>query len=208
MKLSPLLNQMLLVCLCLFALTGQSIADPLSEAKRADTSGNYAEAAKLFKPLAEQGNAEAQYFLGVIYGNGHGVPQDYKEAVKWYRLAAEQGDTRSQQQLGAIYSLGSMVPQVPLDYQEAVKWYRLGAEQGDATAQSFLGLMYKIGHGVPQDYVLAHMWENVAAANADASNSQHIVVYRDDIATHMTPEQIAEAQKLARKCTANKFKGC
>ena len=54
-------------------------------------AGDYATALQEWRPLAEQGNADAQYNLGVMYDNGQGVPQDYAEAVKWYRLAAEQG---------------------------------------------------------------------------------------------------------------------
>ena len=52
---------------------------------------DYAEAVKWYRLAAEQGDADAQYNLGVMYDNGQGVPQDYAEAVKWYRLAAEQG---------------------------------------------------------------------------------------------------------------------
>ena len=52
---------------------------------------DYKEAIKWYRLAAEQGNANAQYNLGLMYDNGEGVPQDYKEAVKWYRLAAEQG---------------------------------------------------------------------------------------------------------------------
>ena len=55
------------------------------------------------KRLAEDGDAEAQNDLGVMYGNGEGVPQDYKEAVKWYRLAAEQGVAAAQYNLGGMY---------------------------------------------------------------------------------------------------------
>jgi TPR repeat protein len=53
---------------------------------------------------------------------------------------------------------------VPLDDAEAMQWYRKAAEQGDKMAQANLGEMYAKGHGVPQDYVLAHKWLNLAAA--------------------------------------------
>ena len=55
-------------------------------------AGDYATAMKEWRPLAEQGNADAQYNLGFMNSNGNGVPQDDVEAVKWYRLAADQGD--------------------------------------------------------------------------------------------------------------------
>src|SRR5450756_2584758 len=205
MRLGHLLKQMLLVCVCLFALTGQAIADSLSDAKRVYDAGDYAKAATLFRPLAEQGDASAQLELGVMYDNGEGVLQDDKEAVKWFRLAADQGNADAQFNLGVMYDNGGGVPQ---DYTEAVKWFRLAAEQGDAKAQANLGAKYDKGQGVSQDYALAYMWANIASAKAPASELQQIVSYRDSIAKKMTAQQIAEVEELARKCTAKKFKGC
>ena len=73
---------------------------------------DYETAYKLFLPLAEQGDADAQFNLGVMYDEGDGVPQDYKEAFKWYRLAAEQGDAFAQFELGVMYDERLGVPQV------------------------------------------------------------------------------------------------
>src|SRR5450756_771360 len=89
--MNQLLKQVLLVCVCLLALTGQAIADSLSDAKRAYHAKDFAKAASLYTPLAKQGNADAQTELGVMYDNGQGVTQDYKEALKWFQLAAAQG---------------------------------------------------------------------------------------------------------------------
>ena len=79
-----------------------------------------------------------------------------------------------------------------------MKWYRLAADQGLDLAQSNLGNMYDNGYGVPQDYIQAHMWFNLAAAqgNEDAIGN------RDIIAGKMTPSQIEEAQRLAREWIA------
>ena len=85
---------------------------------------------------AEQGNAEAQFNLGVAYFKGKGVPQDHAEAVRWCRLAAEQGHAEAQCDLGLCYATGYGVLQ---DYKEAMKWYHLAAEQGDVKAQFYLG---------------------------------------------------------------------
>ena len=60
---------------------------------------DYSTALREWTPLAEQGDALAQYNLGLMYDKGQGVPQDYKTAVKWYTLAAEQGDPDSQRNL-------------------------------------------------------------------------------------------------------------
>jgi len=84
---------------------------------------------------------------------------------------------------------------VPVDEQEAVRWYRLAAEQGDAAAQFNLGVMYAKGHGLPKDYVLAHMWMNLAAAKG----VEGAVKACDFLEKHMTPAQLAEAQRKARE---------
>ena len=164
-------------------------------------AGNYATAVQEFKKAAEQGNAEAQFNLGVMYSNGRGVLQDDKEAVRLYRLAAEQGIAQAQYNLGIMYNNGEVVLQ---DYKEAVKWYRLAAEQGKANAQFNLGNMYANGRGVIQDNVYAHMWWNIAASEGSETAKEN----RDIIAKQMTPSQIAEAQKLARECVAKDYKGC
>ena len=109
---------------------------------------------------ANQGDAIAQYTLGVMYATGQGVPQDSAQAVKWLRLAADQGDAWAQYNLGYMYDIGQGVPQ---DYTQALKWLRLAADQGNALAQHNLGLMYAKGLGVPQDYAQALKWTRLAA---------------------------------------------
>jgi TPR repeat protein len=83
-----------------------------------------------------------------------------------------------------------------------MKWYHLAAEQGHALGQHNLGFAYGTGQGVPQDYVQAHFWTNLAASRLPASQLKmrdNAVKFRDALAVSMTPEQIAEAQKLARE---------
>ena len=118
------------------------------------------------------------------------------DAVAAIRVAAEQGVADAQFNLGSMYDLGLGVPQ---DDAEAVRWYRLAAEQGDAGAQYNLGLMYEHGRGVPQDYVAAHMWLNLAGAQSSGDECDTYVKARDAVSVRMTPEQIAEAQRLARE---------
>ena len=159
--------------------------------------GDYATAFREWHPLAKQGNAKAQYNLGVMYGNGLGVTQDYPRSVKWYRKAAEQGNAISQFNLGFMYDKGRGIPQ---DYAEALQWYRKAAKQGNADAQFFLGFMYDAGRGVPQDYAQAHMWYNLAASRFPTGEGRDIAVNnRDLLAKVMTPAQISEAQRLARE---------
>ena len=64
------------------------------EGKAAYDRGNSATALREWRPLAEQGHARAQLYLGIMYSNGRGAPHDFAEATKWYRLAAEEGHAR------------------------------------------------------------------------------------------------------------------
>jgi TPR repeat protein len=95
-----------------------------------------AEVVKSYVQAAAQGNALAQYNLGVSYEQGKRVPRNYAEAVKWFRQAAAQGFAPAQYNLGWMYHRGEGVPR---DYAEAVKWYRQAAAQGYASAQLNLG---------------------------------------------------------------------
>ena len=72
-----------------------------------------------WRAAAEQGNARAQYNLGVCYANGWGVAKDPEQAVYWYRKAAEQGDARAQFNLGVCYANGRGVAKDP---EQAVYW--------------------------------------------------------------------------------------
>ena len=80
---------------------------------------------------AEEGDAEAQSTLGLMYHYGKGVNQDHQLAVKWYRRAAEQGFAEAQYSLGTMYYLGKGVPK---DFVLAYKWYNLAAAQGNKNA--------------------------------------------------------------------------
>ncbi len=167
------------------------------EATAAYQRGDYATALREWRPLAEQGVADAQYNLGVMYGEGLGVPQDYAEAVGWWRKAAEQGNAKAQYNLGLMYRKGQGVPQ---DDARAVKWFRKAAEQGIAGAQRNVGVMYSQGRGVSQDYVQGYMWADLAVSSYPPGMKRDgAVKNRDIVAKVMTPAQISEAQKLARE---------
>jgi uncharacterized protein len=86
------------------------------------------------RPLADQGNAEAQVKLGFMYVAGEGIPQDYIEALKWFRLAADQGQANAQCFLGPIYFEGRGVPQ---DYVSAHMRLDLAAAAGIEDAAEY-----------------------------------------------------------------------
>ena len=154
--------------------------------------GDFATALREWRPLAEQGDARAQYNLGVLYRKGRGVPQDDVQARQWYEKAAAQGQAKAQYNLGTLYLNGGGVPK---DYQQALRWFRMAADQGEALAQTKIGIMYDDGQGVPHDFVQAHKWYNLAATNGDKPAAE----LRDALAKQMTPAQIVEAQQLARE---------
>lgn len=151
---------------------------------------DYATAMREWQPLAEQGDAQAQYHVGLLYHKGRGVPQDDAQARKWYAKAAEQGQAKAQFGLGTLYFNGEGGPK---DYKQALRWFRLLANQKEALAQTKLGIMYDDGEGVPKDKVKAYMWISLAATNGDKSAP----MLRDILAKGMTEAQITKAKKLA-----------
>jgi TPR repeat protein len=217
----------------MLALLGGAMAGPVEDGWSAYGRGDFATALQLLRPLADQGNAEAQAglgamyetnarnnltspqdyvqgivwllkaanqgnasaqeILGYMYQNGEGVPQDHMQAAAWFLKAANQGVANPQALLGHMYDVGQGVPQ---DYVKAVAWYRKAANQGDAWAQSRLGFMYAGGHGVPLDGVLAYMWLNLAAPGSTDPATRTL---RDLIGSKITPEQLAEAQRMTRE---------
>jgi uncharacterized protein len=90
--------------------------------------GDYVGAAKEWRPMAEEGNAPAQYNLGLLYLDGHGVPQSTVEAANWFRRAAEQDYVPAQHNLGAMYGSGQGVKR---DYVQAYKWLNICAAKGN-----------------------------------------------------------------------------
>jgi len=97
-------------------------AGSIEEAEFAYDRGEYTKAARLFSPLAEQGVASAQFYLGLMHEKGRGVRQDYQTAVTWFRKAAAQGYAGPQNNLGLIYERGRGVRK---DLVRAFMWYQL-----------------------------------------------------------------------------------
>jgi hypothetical protein len=77
------------------------------------------EVRRMWKSVADQGHAEAQSSLGVMYAKGQGVPQSDKEAAVWYRKAADQGHASAQYILGIMHAQGTGIP---LDLGNALHW--------------------------------------------------------------------------------------
>ena len=127
-----------------------------------------------------------------MYFNGNGVVQDYVTAVKWFTKAAQQGYASAQFNLGLMYFNGQWRCSGLCGGSQVVSQSRT---TNAMPAQYNLGVMYHNGDGVVQDYVMAHVWYNLAGARGDEQAREN----RDRIAQKMTRDQIAEAQRLARE---------
>ena len=117
--------------------------------------------------LANEGDACAQYNLGLMYEYGRGVEfyEEAEEAVEWYQKAAEQGLADAQCDLGVMYQYGRGVEKSD---EKAAEWVLKAAEQGLARAQYKLVSMYRDGTGVEQSDKKAAEWVLKAAEQGDA----------------------------------------
>ncbi len=165
-----------LCCICLFIL---GFTDKEADFKSAMDSYNnkdFPKAFQAFQSLAsEQGNAEAQFVLGMMCEKGEGVPKNVNQAVHWYTKAAEQGHLFAQCFLAQKYADGEEIPQ---DYKQALHWYTKVAEQDDVNeiqryltdgVEFTLGGMYYMGKGTPRNYTQAVYWFTKAVEKGEAN---------------------------------------
>jgi len=121
--------------------------------------GDFASALAQWEPMAQAGDAHAEYNLGLIYAAGKGVPQDYAKAIEWYRKAADQGVAAAQYNLGIMYANGQGTAADP---QEAAKWFLKAADQGVRAAALGLGNVYYESENF-RNYTEAEKWYRKAA---------------------------------------------
>lgn len=145
--LRSLMIAMLTLTMSHVVVFADSLEDSLAAYDRAD----YATAIRLLRPLAEQGNAQAQNALGAMYFNGKGLAQDFKEAFKWYRSAAVQGYGSAQVNLGAMYYEGQGVAE---DFVRSYMWLNIAATKGNADAIRLRDSISK--YMIDQQIVAAH----------------------------------------------------
>ena len=163
---------------------------------------NYTEAKPWLERAAQQGNRDAQFYVGKMYSKGWGVDKDYTKAVMWYRKAAEQGNRDAQNNMGFMYGRGFGVKK---NASIAVRWYRKAAMQGGPVAQNNLGTMYKNGQGVEKNLKQAIKWYRKAARQGNRAaqyNLGTMYYYGTGI-----EENDAEAAKWYRRAAEqdNKF---
>ena len=176
---------------------------------------DFTQAATWCRLGAQQGDAGGQLCLAMLHAGGCGVEQDDTESARWFRQAARQGDGVAQARLGDMYASGE--GGVEQDSVEADKWYRRAVEPGTykptrvAGSDIFSGRpvlihlfglarMYQDGAGVPRNDVAAYKWLDIRErllSQGSGWSSQGPPQELYDLATKMTSEQIAEAQRAA-----------
>jgi TPR repeat protein len=176
----------------LVRMTPVQVAEAQRMSREFKSEKEYEGMIQSLKPQAESGDAAAQMKLGTLYYKGQGVSRNYPEAARLFRLAAEKGEPYAQSNLAYMCEIGEGVPQ---DYQEAAKWYLKAAEQGNTQAQFYAGRLYEKGQGVPQSDVIALSFYILASARGEARATTE----RDRLTAWMTPDQVAEAQGMARE---------
>ncbi|MGC2409919.1 MAG: tetratricopeptide repeat protein [Methyloceanibacter sp.] len=167
-------------------VASSALAGEFEDGQAAYGRCDYATALRIWRSLAEEGNAEAAYKLGLIYFGGTIVPENRDEAENWlraaaqsYRKAAEEGDARAQFSVGKLYLAGDGVKQ---DYPEALRWFQKAADQGNVDAIVKLGDMYNFGSGVPKDGAQALTFYRRAAetGNPEAQDYLAFLLRGDD----------------------------
>ena len=102
---------------------------------KAYNEGKFKQAIEHWLPIAEEGNSNAQYNLGLMYHNGQGVKQDFDEAAKWFLYSAEQGNIRSMQLLSTMHVLGRGVEK---DFIQSYIWATIASKNGDENSLAVL----------------------------------------------------------------------
>jgi TPR repeat protein len=152
-----------------------------------------------FRKGADNGNADCQTSMGMLYQAGDRIPSGVKadpvEAVKWYRLAAEQNHTEAIQHLGMMYVTGQGVT---ADAAEGARWFLKGAELGNADCRWGLGQCYWDGKGVPKDVVQAISLFSVAVDGTEnPEQKQAMAARRDQLSKELSADQLKEAERQA-----------
>lgn len=194
-------NSLIFSLLCIFALLQYSNAwaAGYEEGKQAYLDKNYSRALEILKPLAENGDSQAQVTLGIMYDFGHGVAKDPAKAIEWYIKAAEQGIPVVQHDVGVKYFQGQGVEQ---DYLKAAYWWEQSANAGLADSQFNLGLLYYRGIGLEVDYQKASSLFTLAAEQ-DHPHAQYSLAVMYAFGQYLDKDY-EHALKWFRKSAAHK----
>ncbi|MDH3273462.1 MAG: sel1 repeat family protein [Gammaproteobacteria bacterium] len=181
------------ILLALLHAPGLAVSADLQKGLTAFNEGDYETSLAECQPLADAGNAGAQFCVGRLYANGFGVAMDDALAIKWYALAADAGHAEAQFNLGVMYANGWGVD---MNWDESARLYLSAAEQGFVPAQKALAYACGHGMGVTKDRVQAYAWYDIAAQIGDDLGAG---LKRDELVERMSAEDVAKAQQIALK---------
>ncbi len=156
---------------------------------------SHRQAAHWFLKAAEQGDRRSQYVIAQMYEKGDGVLQDYVKAINWYEKAANQGKWESAISLAFMYIDGRGSQPNP---EKGFRWLLKTANAGFKLGQATIAARYLGGLGVEPNLVQAHKWANLASSSDNAEVKKQAVNIRSEAEKNMKPNEIVEAQKLAR----------
>ncbi len=173
--LHSLLSRVLLPLIFLLIFIPGAQAGPLDDGLQAYNTGDYQRAHDLWKPLAQQGDAKAQYNLALLYENGKGAPRHLRTAMTLYRAAAEQGYAPAQYNLGLMYAQGKSVFK---NRSRAAHWWERAAAQNHPEALYNLGVLLVYGYGIKKEPVRAlALWERSALLGYTKARQALVRVY-------------------------------
>ena len=154
-------------------------------------SKNWPRAIQIAAEGARAGNAEAQFFLGIMYQAGWGTTADNKKAAYWYEQSAKGGDQAGQLYLAKLYYNGQGVMK---NYKSAYAWFSKSAAQGNPKAQYYMGQMYLRGEAVNKDLAEAYFWYLLASTAGFPDAATKLTLVEQDIST----SQVNAAQNRAK----------
>ncbi len=154
---------------------------------------------KEFRAAADEGHADSQFNVALMFEQGIGVEKDEAQAVVWYEKSALQGNGPAQFNLGVLYENGRGTK---VDFAKANQWYRKASMQGDPLAIGNLGMLYVRGDGVKENKV-AGVALLLVSATLDSSPENHA---KRNISTTrgLNAAMIAESQALSGQMSTAK----
>ena len=156
-----------LIAICFLFMTVNTFAGELDKGIAAYDQGHYKTAKRHFLKIGDKwfkdGDKQAQYYLGLIYEAGKGVPKNRSTAIYWYKKSAKQDYNPAQFKLGWLYYSFKYEGR----YKDALYWFKQSAENNNANAQYMLGSMYEQGIGTSKNQKVAEKWYLKAASSGD-----------------------------------------
>ena len=173
-------------------LSAQSVKAGIEAWQRSD----YAGAVAIWRPLADKGDADAEFNLGQAYRLGRGVPTNLAAAKTWFERAAKQGHVDAETTLGLLLFQNG-------DQSEGIKWLKQAADHDEPRAQLVYGTALVNGDGVTQDPVLGYAYVSRAAAQGLQPAKETLAQLDQLLPAADRKRGSAQARDMAKKAFAS-----